>query len=49
MFNQNKNFTGGLKGISKENEKEQEKESSGLGFEDEYDYFWLESIILYRF
>jgi len=39
MFNQNKNFTGGLKGISKENEKEQEKESSGLGFEDEYDYF----------
>ena len=40
FFNQNKNFTGGLAGLGKNGDKEEKQsEPSGLGFEDEYDYF----------
>lgn len=40
FFNQNKNFSGGLKGLAVEGEEEKEKESSGLGFEDDYKFYF---------
>jgi hypothetical protein len=44
FFNQNKNFSGNLAGLGKnldgaKDDKEKDSEPSGLGFEDNYDYF----------